>query len=357
MMISEQNMGEWAERYLRHELSVAEHQQLRDILDANPVLNHSWKETLELFQLLKQHSDRQKIKSKIKVIGGQMKDRAEAHRGKKRPLFPLQGRWRIAGVAAALILLCSLSAVWFVNNKNQKTGAQYMLLRREIETIKHSQSKIMDSLKQGVRKDAAEARYGGTGFALTNDGFVATNYHVVKDAHSIFIQTLNNSYKAYLVAFEPTSDVAILKIEDKEFRFGKSPLPYSLSTRISGLGQKVFTIGFPQDDLVYNEGYISCESGYGGDSASYQLEMTANPGQSGAPVIDKYGNVVALVTGKQSNTSGTTFAVHADALLQLIRTLPGDTNLRLTGNNRLKGLDRTEQVNRIRNYICAVKVN
>jgi S1-C subfamily serine protease len=357
MMISEQNIGEWAERYLRHELSGAEHQQLKQILDANPDLNRSWQETLELFQMLKLHADQQKMRSKIKTVSRQMQDSVPQQMGKISPLFPFRGRWRMAGIAAALILVSSLSTIWFVNNKNQKTGAQYMLLRREIETIKHSQSKIMDSLKQGVRKDAAEARYGGTGFALTNDGFVATNYHVVKDAHSIFIQTVDNSYKAYLVAFEPASDVAILKIEDKSFRFGKNSLPYSLSTHISGLGQKVFTIGFPQDDLVYNEGYISCESGYGGDAASYQLEMTANPGQSGAPVIDKYGNIVALVTGKQSNTSGTTFAVHADALLQLIRTLPKDTNLHLTTTNRLRGLERTEQVSRLRDYICAVKVN
>lgn len=357
MMISEQNMGEWAEKYLRHELSAAEHQQLKAALSANAALNRNWQETLELFRMLKQHTERQKMKSKIKTISRQMQHPAPGGTGRIKPLFPLRGRWRIAGMAAALVLLSSLSTIWLVNNKNQKTGAQYMLLRREIETIKHSQSKIMDSLKQGVRKDAAEARYGGTGFALTNDGFVATNYHVVKDARSIFIQTADNSYKAYLVAFEPAADVAILKIEDKAFRFGKSPLPYALSTRISGLGQKVFTIGFPQDDLVYNEGYISCESGYGGDSASYQLEMTANPGQSGAPVIDKYGNIVALVTGKQSNTSGTTYAVHADAVLQLVRTLPKNTNLHLSGNNRLRGLERTEQVSRLRDYICAVKVN
>ncbi len=58
--------------------------------------------------------------------------------------------------------------------------------------------------------------------ALTNDGYIATNYHVVKDANSIYVQTnKGETLKAYIFAMEPSTDVAILKIENKNFRFGK----------------------------------------------------------------------------------------------------------------------------------------
>src|SRR5690606_26335983 len=225
--------------------------------------------------------------------------------------------WRTGAVAAGLVLLSSLSTYFALNTANKNSSnQQYTLLRRELESIKHSQNKIIDSLqKEKEPQNQPDARFSGTGFALTNDGYLATNFHVVKDANHIFIQTSEGeTYSAYIVARDPAADVAILKVEDKSFRFSKNSLPYAIAHNTSGLGQHVFTIGYPKDDAVYNEGYISSENGYNGDIQSYQLEITANPGQSGAPVLDQNGTVIAVITGKQSNTSGTTYAVRALAL-------------------------------------------
>lgn len=367
MMISEQNISLWAERYLNNELNLSEKEVLTNTLAESSALRHSWHEALSVIKLLQQKGQRDAMRQKIQAAAfknnnriGQAHIAAEAQQSARFIPF-ITGKkhyLKMAAVAAGLVAFTSLGTLWLAKSKSATPGSQYMLLRREIENIKSSQSKMMDSLN---KLNIQEPIYGGTGFALTNNGYIATNYHVVKDAHDIYVQTANdNTYRAYVVAFEPATDVAVLKIEDSAFQFGQTPLPYDFAGNSSSLGQKVFTMGYPQEDLVYNEGYISCEKGFDNDSASYQLEMVANPGQSGAPVLDQRGNVIALVTGKQSNTSGTTYAVHTNALLQLINSLPESTQkqIRLPKSTAgLRGMSRMVQVKNIRPYICAVKVN
>lgn len=366
MMLSEQNIGEWAERHVNGQLKPEETQRLMQTLRANPELQEIWKEHIVLLGELQQAGDTLRFRKKLQAA----QEAWNHHEHEKvlqtpLPIWRNLSRYWKPGIAAAILVLCSsLLTFWLTSRSQSNPGDQYMLLRREIETIKHSQSKIIDSLQKGNTKNPETdlyevATYGGTGFALNNDGYIATNYHVVKDANSIFIQTAaGENQKAYLVAFEPNSDVAILKVEDQQFTFASTPPPYNIGRSAFGLGQNVFSVGFPQENLVYNEGYISAEAGYDGDSTSYQLELTANPGQSGAPVLDQNGSIIALITGKKSNTSGTTYAIHAESILRLIKSLPAPHSIQIpVKSGKLKGLERPEQVALIRNYICAVKVN
>ena len=270
----------------------------------------------------------------------------------------------LAAAAAGLVLGSGLLTYTLTNRNNGGVNQhQYQSLRRDLEHVKDSQQKIVDTLNKQKAKDAASqqieenALYGGTGFAISNDGYIATNYHVVDGANAIYIQTSKGDKKAFIVAREPKSDIAILKIEDKDFRFSKSSLPYSISRNASGIGQQVFSIGYPKDDIVYNQGYISCAKGYEGDTESYQLEMTANPGQSGSPVFDRAGNVVAVITGKQSNTSGTTYAVQTSALINLVQSLPKSQHISLPTGTKLGKPERTEQVNKMKDFVFSIKVN
>ncbi len=367
-MITVHNISEWAERYLNQELSGQEQEQLMQAVKADPDLHLHFKQAIAVIKAFQSGAERNAMKNMIRSVGAEVKATAATTTQVQEPAtapvrsLPFRKYLRTISAAAALVLISSLGTMTLLNKKGAKVDAkQYTLLRREIETIKHSQSKIIDSLNK-EKKEAVNSEdpvsYGGTGFALTNDGYIATNYHVVKDANAIYVQTnKGENLKAYIFAMEPSTDVAILKVEDKNFRFGKTPLPYNIAKAQSGLGQRVFTIGYPKDDVVYNEGYVSSENGYQGDTNSYQLEITANPGQRGAPVLDKYGTVIALITGKQSNTTGTTYAIHSGALLELIHSLPKAANIRLNENNKLNKLERTEQVKKVRDYICSVKVN
>lgn len=366
-MISEHNINEWAERYLSHELSEAEMKQMNNVLGHDPDLYRQWIQTLDIMRTFESGAERKAIRNLIQSVAAhndewaaEGPDAAET----KTTLIPFRKYLRTSAAAAGLILFSSLGTMFLVTKKGDKSDQQkFQELGREINRIKNSQSKIIDSLNKNkggepVTVDEEEiAMYGGTGFAISNDGYIATNYHVVKDATAIYVQTRKGDMKAYIVAREPNADIAILKLEDKSYHFGKTPLPYNISRPVSSLGQRVFSIGYPKDEVVYNEGYISCENGYEGDTHSYQLEMTANPGQSGSPVMDKFGSVIGLVTGKQSNTTGTTFAVHSDALIELVQSLPKSAGIHLPENNKLGKMERTEQVKKMRDYVFSIKVN
>lgn len=366
-MITEQNISEWAERYLQQELNEAELAQIHRILDANPGLYRQWMQTIEMLQTFQSGAERQEIRNLIASVAADQASWSEENiAGRVRPatIIPFGKYLRTISAAAALVLFSSLGTIFFLNKKENKTDQNtYSELKREINRIKNSQSQLIDSLNKNKAAEVSGASqedvkmYGGTGFAISNDGYIATNYHVVDGAHAIYVQTRKGDMEAYVVAKEPKADIAILKLVDKSYRFGKTALPYNIARPVSGLGQRVFTIGYPKDDVVYNEGYISCENGYEGDMQSYQLEMTANPGQSGSPVLDKYGSVIALITGKQSNTTGTTYAVHSDELIELVQSLPKSINIRLPENNRLNKMERTEQVKKMRDYVFSIKVN
>ena len=368
-MITENNISEWAEKYVQHQLSETELAQMNRALDADPQLYLQWKQTVDILRTFESAAERQEIKNLIQSVADNKDEWAEDNNTVHQPattIIPFRKYLRTTAAAAGLILFSSAATMFFMNKKVSKVDEKnYTELVRKVKTIEASQSIIIDSLKkakgeagEAIEVDENVALYGGTGFALTNDGYIATNYHVVKDANTIYVQTKNGkNLKAYIVAREPKADIAILKLEDKNYKFTKGALPYNIAKPVSGLGQRVFTIGYPKDEVVYNEGYISCENGFEGDQHSYQLEMTANPGQSGSPVLDKYGSVIALITGKQSNTTGTTYAVHSDALLELVHSLPKSANIHLPESNKMTKMERTEQVRKMRDFVFSIKVN
>ncbi|RQO31776.1 serine protease [Taibaiella sp. KBW10] len=359
-MIHLLNIEEWAERYKAGDLSTAELKSLHTALDEDKVLNTSFQQALQLQFLLSEKKSTQQLRNTLQEV-------ATAHKASqdpatsiitsvKKPLMGMRRYWKPISAAATIALFSSLLTYTFTKDNSQKNH-QYTQLQKDIATLKHSQNQIINNLNKPSSTPVVSypGDYSGSGFAITNDGLVATNYHVVEGADSVFIQLNDgNYYKANIITANPQSDLAILKVINKDFTFGKA-LPYMISKSPSSLGQKIFTIGYPQDNIVYNEGYISSERGFNGDTTAYQLEITSNPGQSGAPILDNNGNVVGIITGKQTNTNGTTFAVHANELLSMINGLSKDQKINLNTKNRLN-TSRPEQIKTLRDFVCAVRV-
>ncbi len=184
-----------------------------------------------------------------------------------------------------------------------------------------------------------------------------SSYHVIAGADSVYIQNKDGEYyKADLVAFNEATDVVILKVEDSTFTFNKLDIPYTIAKSKKRLGSRVFTLGFPQDEIVYNEGYISAKNGYGGDSTQYRLDIPAGPGQSGAPVADASGNIIGIITGKETESEGTTYAVASEAILELLSTLPKENRIRISTTNRLGRMSRENQIEKLEYYTCGIKV-
>lgn len=351
--MKEQYILELAETYVNGGLPDTEVAALNNRLQTDPVFAAEFQECVDLIRSLEGSGAQKRFRNMLIDI---RQDAAAKHQIK---MIPLKTHYiRTGAIAAGIALLTTLSTFSIVNHSEKKRSSQYSLLKRELETIKRSQN-VQNALIQNINnkqsQPVAQANYSGTGFALTNDGYFLTNYHVTQGADSIYIQNKDgNYYRAHLVTFDENSDVAILKVDNKGFHFSKTEVPYTLASNKKSLGARVFTLGYPQDDIVYNEGYISSRNGFQGDSLQYMLELPANPGQSGAPVIDANGNIIAIVTGKESETEGRTYAVSTQAVYQLLSSM--NKEIKIPKVNRLGRLNREDQIEKLQTFTCAVKV-
>ncbi len=154
----------------------------------------------------------------------------------------------------------------------------------------------------------------GSGFVLSRDGYIATNYHVIESAvkdSSVTIQVTfanGDKYDAKLVGGEKNNDVAVLKIEAA----GLTPVTLGDSSKLV-VGESVYTIGNPLGELTYSltGGLVSAldrliTTGENGDNTTLnvlQTDCAINPGNSGGPLFDRYGNVIGITTAKYTQSS------------------------------------------------------
>ena len=160
----------------------------------------------------------------------------------------------------------------------------------------------------------------GSGFVLTQDGYIVTNYHVIEDAAndssvSITVSFADGSqYTGTLVGGEQDNDVAVVKIDAT----GLQPVTLGDSDQLV-VGETVYTIGNPLGELTYSlsDGLVSALDRLittsSANQTTGQTETTTlnvlqtncdiNPGNSGGPLFDSYGNVVGIVTAKYTQTN------------------------------------------------------
>ena len=170
----------------------------------------------------------------------------------------------------------------------------------------------------------------GSGFILTEDGYVATNYHVVQSATKIFVLTHDEkSYAANLVGFDATNDIALLKIEATDL-----PCVSVGSSDQLAVGDQVVAIGNPLGELTstLTVGYISAKDRVidtdGTVINTLQTDAAINSGNSGGPLFNMRGQVVGITTAKYtgSSTSGATieglgFAIPMDDVIGMFQDL------------------------------------
>jgi S1-C subfamily serine protease len=121
----------------------------------------------------------------------------------------------------------------------------------------------------------------------------------------------------------------------------------------------VFTLGYPKDEIVYGEGYLSSKTGMKGDTLNCQISLAANPGNSGGPVLNKNGEVIGILNARQTTAEGVVFAIKSQNILRALDQLKKDTtyqNIKISSNSSLRGLDRVQQVKKIEDCVYMVKV-
>ena len=144
----------------------------------------------------------------------------------------------------------------------------------------------------------------GSGFVISSDGYIVTNYHVVEDAHTIKVTFYDGSeYNATLVGGEESNDVAVLKIDAE----GLTPVIIGDSDDLH-VGQTVTAIGNPLGELTFSQsaGIVSAKDRTvtmtGGIKINMiQTDCTINSGNSGGPLFNLYGEVIGITSAKYSN--------------------------------------------------------
>lgn len=167
----------------------------------------------------------------------------------------------------------------------------------------------------------------GSGFILSSDGYVITNYHVVEDAEKLTVTTYaGDEYEAALVGGDSVNDVALLKVEAT----GLSAVAIGSSDALN-VGDQVVAIGNPLGELTSTQtvGYIS---GKGRSVTTdntiinmLQTDAAINSGNSGGPLFNMNGEVVGITTAKYSGSSGSGatiegigFAIPIDDVMSMI---------------------------------------
>ncbi len=361
-MKSELDLIKRIETYLYNEMSADDLATFEQERQTNAALDQKVVEHLDFLKTLKSFGERKALKLAMNEIHDDIDIQSLKNQLVEKPTFIIsiwaKHKKNLAVAASVAIVVTLVTLLSTGQFKKEDSSSTYSELKRDMEGIKRSQNALIRNINN-KNKNTNASQFGGTGFALSTSGYIVTNYHVVDGADSIYVQNnKGESFKVKTIYIDPAFDIAVLQVDDPAFE-NLAPLPYTFKKTNSELGEDVYTIGYPKDDVVYGKGYLSSATGFGGDSIAYQISIPVNPGNSGGPLMDSRGNVIGIVSGKLTQADGAAFAIKSDYLLKAVDNIPADSlnkKIIINKKNTLVGLNRTQQIKKMQDYIFIVKV-
>ena len=155
---------------------------------------------------------------------------------------------------------------------------------------------------------ATQTASAGSGFVLTTDGYIVTNYHVVENADTVKVTMYNgDEYDAKYVGGDEDYDIAVIKVEAA----GLQAVTLGNSDSLN-VGDRVLAIGNPLGELTFSMsgGMVSSVNrAINVDGTPFnmiQTDTSINPGNSGGPLLNQFGEVVGIVSAKYSSYSSET---------------------------------------------------
>lgn len=267
--------------------------------------------------------------------------------------------WPTVAIAACVALICTIGTFFTLQYNDSRHQADYREMRKTVDQLNKSHNQILKDIKKNQKPEIAPGKYSGSGFLISTNGYIVTSYHVVKSADSIFVENEKfGRLKVAMVYNNPLTDVALLLITDDQFK-NLPYVPLAIRRQEGNLGEPVYTLGYPRNEIVYGDGTISATSGFEQNENSYQISIPVNPGNSGGPMLDQQGAVIGIINGVQTEARGAAFAIKSGVLLQEIESIPQDSlfaPVKINKANQLANLSRVNQIKRWRDYVFIVKV-
>ncbi len=171
------------------------------------------------------------------------------------------------------------------------------------------------------RPQNREERSLGSGFIISDNGYIVTNNHVIKDADEIkVILHDNKEYDGKIIGTDPMTDLALIKIDSKDLQ----PLKFGSSSNAK-VGSWVVAIGSPFGlEQTLTAGIISAKGrilGSGPYDDFIQTDASINPGNSGGPLLNLEGEVIGINTAIVKSGQGIGFAIPSDLATGIIDQL------------------------------------
>ena len=178
-------------------------------------------------------------------------------------------------------------------------------------------------------RQPVETASAGSGFVLSKDGYILTNYHVVKGAETVTVTMYNgDEFPAQYIGGEEDYDIAVIKVEAENLQ----PVTLGDSATLN-VGDHVLAIGNPLGELTFSMsgGMVSCvDRAINVDGTPFnmiQTDTSINPGNSGGPLFNQYGEVVGIVSAKYSQSSNGTaveglgFAIPMNDVFSMVKDI------------------------------------
>jgi len=361
-------MLDTVERYIRGEMSPDERLYFEQLRKTNPEVDQLVVEHTLFLQQMNRFGEWKKFKQTLHETHVDLTQQGKIHSDKLRGGAKVVYLWNkykrvtaiaasIAGITAiGLTILMNLFTPQIKDPKVTELVHRVNAAEKNLKVLDNKINYVDQKNQQPVI--STPVRYNGTGFLIDPKGLMITNAHVVKNSRNIFVQNnKGDQFKAFVVKLDVARDVAIIKIDDDSFKSFAS-LPYSFKKATSEIAEPIFTLGYPRDEVVYGEGYLSARTGYNGDTLSCQIFIAANPGNSGGPIFNHNGEVIGILSAKETEAEGAVFAVQSKYIYQVLDELKKSSlyeNVKLSSKSSLSGLDKVQQVKKIQDFVFMVK--
>lgn len=358
------------ERYLKGQMNDQEKLFFEELRKKNPDIDQVAAEHTYFLGELERMSEIKSLKHSLDEVESKLINEGVISQPKERTRARVIYLWnryrRTIAVAAAIAGVVSLSTASVISkySESKKVSVITPLVDNKLNQFEHKLNQMEHKLNDAASVAESprlkfKANFRATGFLVDGNGYIVTNAHVVNNAKNLIVENKKgDQFFAQAIYVDDTSDLAILKITDTSFK-KVTGLPYTFPKTSAELAEPIFTLGYPREEVVYGEGYLSAESGYYGDTTSYQISISANPGNSGGPVIDNNGEVIGIISSKETNADGVVFAIKSQNIYTALKDIKREKDLviKLPNKNTLKGLPRVKQIKKLEDFVYKIKGN
>ena len=256
------------ERYIRGEMNPDERLHFENLRKTNSEIDQLVVEHTLFLQQMNRFGEWKKFRTSLNDVHTELAEKGKIDsarlKGKAKVVYLIKRYKRVAAIAAVIAGVTTISISALVNTFSPKAdNAKVALLNRELQEVKktqHVQGNEVNKLKNKISTSSIPFKAGGSGFLIDGKGYLITNAHIISpDSRNIVvINSKGDQFKAIVAKIFADKDIAILKIDDEAYK-PLGSLPYGIRKMSTDVAEPIFTMGYPRNEIVYSEGYLSAK--------------------------------------------------------------------------------------------------